>query len=162
MMKKSKDAMVYLGGAIDLAGSTDARGIIIEALTGEVGGMFNPKTAFAGITNMDGISAEIVKINKHALTNCDIAVFVLDQKVPSIGTPMEILIAKEASIPTFVIYITDDVKFVPAYISGIVNKWAAVERHGSEDEIHEGIFEILDDYNSIKEHNIQEHYFKQF
>ena len=161
-MKKSKDAMVYLGGAIDLAAGVDARGAIIKALTGEVGGMFNPKTAFAGITNMNSVSAEIVKINKHALTNCDIAVFVLDQKVPSIGTPMEILIAKEANIPTFVIYITDDVNFVPAYISGIVRKWMVVERNKPNGEIHKGIFNMLDDYDSIKEQDIQEYYFKQF
>lgn len=161
-MKRAKDAMVYLGGAIDLAAGVDARGTIIKALTGEVGGMFNPKTAFAGITNMNGVSAEIVKINKHALTNCDIAVFVLDERVPSIGTPMEILIAKEANIPTFVIYITDNVEFIPAYISGIVNEWIVVERHEPEEEIHEGIFRMLDEYENVKEKDIQEHYFKQF
>lgn len=130
--------MIYLGGAIDLV-SGETRNAWREKFAGilmsEYGiSSFNPAAAFNFNVAGDAEDAEkLIEINRRAMLTCDLAVFVMASDQPSIGTPMELLMAKQEGLPHIVIwnpsiksfdplFIQAEPNMLPAYINGIADE----------------------------------------
>lgn len=90
-------AMIYLGGAIDMATAkerTNWREDLKKALHGMYGhSSFDPASAFRVDLADHKTTKHLTEINKYAMGKCDIAIFVMNDKTPSIGTPMELYMA---------------------------------------------------------------------
>lgn len=115
--------LVYLGGPIDLAGSKDYRADLTEALHREGINAFDPKDAFKMVKLNDRVDARrLVEINRQAMLNCTVSVFVMDANVLSVGTSIEIYMAHEANKRSLVIWLSGNDKSIPAYISALVRK----------------------------------------
>jgi len=115
--------LVYLGGPIDLAGNKDYRTNLTKALHREGINVFDPKDAFKMIKLDDHMDARrLVEINKQAMLNCTVPVFVMDANVLSVGTPIEIYIAYEANKRSLMVWLSDNDKPIPAYISALVRE----------------------------------------
>lgn len=98
---------IYLGGAIDfLSGSEyNWRKDMSQKLMKAGMTAYDPSGAFAH--NVGGTVEQqraVVEINKKALANCDIALFVMYSKIPSVGTPIELMMAHQMGIKTVVIW----------------------------------------------------------
>lgn len=114
--------LVYLGGPIDLAGNKDYRTDLTEALHREGINAFDPKDAFKMANLNDRADTKrLVEINRQAMLNCTVSVFVMDANVLSVGTPIEIYMAHEANKRSLVVWLSDNDKPIPAYISALVN-----------------------------------------
>ena len=115
--------LVYLGGPIDLAGNKDYRTDLTEALHKEGINAFDPKDAFKMVKLDDHMDARrLVEINKQAMLNCTVPVFVMDANVLSVGTSIEIYMAHEANKRSLVVWLSDNDKPIPAYISALVRE----------------------------------------
>ena len=115
--------LVYLGGPIDLAGSKDYRADLTEALHREGINAFDPKDAFKMVKLDDRVDARrLVEINRQAMLNCTVSVFVMDANVLSVGTSIEIYMAHEANKRSLVVWLSGNDKPIPAYISALVRK----------------------------------------
>ena len=115
--------LVYLGGPIDLADNKDYRTDLTEALHREGINAFDPKDAFKMVKLDDRMDARrLVEINKQAMLNCTVPVFVVDANVLSVGTSIEIYMAHEANKRSLVVWLSDDDKPIPAYISALVRE----------------------------------------
>lgn len=115
--------LVYLGGPIDLAGNKDYRADLTKALHREGINAFDPKDAFKMVKLNDPVDARrLVEINRQAMLNCTVPVFVMDANVLSVGTSIEIYMAHEANKRSLVIWLSDSDKPIPAYISALVRE----------------------------------------
>ena len=115
--------LVYLGGPIDLAGNKDYRADLTEALHREEINAFDPKDAFKMVKLDNRVDARrLVEINKQAMLNCTASVFVIDANVLSVGTSIEIYMAHKANKRLLVVWLSDNNKPIPAYISALVRK----------------------------------------
>lgn len=115
--------LVYLGGPIDLAGNKDYRTDLTEALHKEGINTFDPRDAFKMVKLDDHVDARrLVEINKQAMLNCTVPVFVMDANVLSVGTSIEIYMAHEANKRSLVVWLSDNDKPIPAYISALVRE----------------------------------------
>jgi len=115
--------LVYLGGPIDLAGNKDYRADLTKALHKEGINAFDPKDAFKMIKLNDPIDARrLVEINRQAMLNCTVPVFIMDASVLSVGTSIEIYMAHEANKRSLIVWLSDNDKPIPAYISALVRE----------------------------------------
>lgn len=115
--------LVYLGGPIDLAGNKDYRTDLTEALHKEGINAFDPRDAFKMVKLDDRMDARrLVEINKQAMLNCTVPVFVMDANVLSVGTSIEIYMAHEANKRSLVVWLSDNDKPIPVYISALVRE----------------------------------------
>ena len=113
--------LVYLGGPIDLAGNKDYRTDLTEALHKEGINAFDPRDAFKMVKLDNHMDArQLVEINKQAMLNCTVPVFVMDANVLSVGTSIEIYMAHEANKRSLVVWLSDNDKPIPAYINALV------------------------------------------
>lgn len=129
--------IVYLGGPIDLV-SGEQRNKWRERFADELASRrissFNPASAFKLILQNKEDAEMLIEINKSALSNSNFAVFLMGKDMPSIGTPMELLMARQMGIPHLVIWepkissFTDEIKYkplpksLPAYIHGLADQ----------------------------------------
>lgn len=124
--------LVYLGGPIDLVSDTEAknwRSKFAQDLAAREISSFNPATAFryCGGSGDSRAAKKLIKINREALLASDFAVFVMDKNTPSIGTPMELLMAEENGIPHVVIWRSGGQ--LPAYVAGMADKVVSMFDH---------------------------------
>lgn len=99
--------LVYLGGAIDLVDGDIRQGWRdkMKHELKEIGvSTFDPASAFSVNLHHKEVAESLVKINEVALLSCDHAFFVMGDKYPSVGTPIELYIAKMNNIPHTVIW----------------------------------------------------------
>ena len=119
-------ALVFLSCAIDLASGDyqnwkkSVKTKLAEAKIGTV----DPAGTFNYVIN-EGSPAEhrhtaeaLININHHGLVNSDFALIVLDEKTPSIGTPIELYMCAIHDIPNVVVW---NGERRPAYVYGLAN-----------------------------------------
>jgi dUTP pyrophosphatase len=95
---------VYFGYPIDQNWSTRAQQLIVEVRLTlmERCAFYDPGAAF--VNGKDLLPGpEIWMVNHRALTQCEAAIFVLPQGVPTIGVPREIQVAINAGLPVAVL-----------------------------------------------------------
>jgi len=123
--------LVFLAGAIDLIPEDEARNWrdIMKAEL-QVAGIssFDPAAAFryiiSGATRQD--SKKLMNINYNAIQQCDAAIIVMSKNIPSIGTPMELLLCHQEGIRNVVVWNPNgteiDKAHIPAYINGLADQ----------------------------------------
>lgn len=115
--------LVYLGGPIDLVNENDRiqwRKGMADVLLNTYGiSTFDPAAAFNVELRDYQVSRQLVHINEVALSTCDFAVFVMSPNQPSIGTPIELMLAHKQLKPNVVIWGGDPEKPLPAYVSAL-------------------------------------------
>ena len=140
--------LVYLGGPIDLADNKDYRTDLTEALHREGINAFDPKDAFKMVKLDDRMDARrLVEINKQAMLNCTVPVFVVDANVLSVGTSIEIYMAHEANKRSLVVWLSDSDKPIPAYISALVRESDIICSSSLDNDT---ISQIVDKLKSMK------------
>ena len=140
--------LVYLGGPIDLADNKDYRTDLTEALHREGINAFDPKDAFKMVKLDDRMDARrLVEINKQAMLNCTVPVFVVDANVLSVGTSIEIYMAYEANKRSLVVWLSDSDKPIPAYISALVRESDIICSSSLDNDT---ISQIVDKLKSMK------------
>lgn len=119
-------ALVFLSGAIDLADSNyqDWKTSVKEKLAEAKIGTVDPAGTFNYVINEDSdvehrhTAEALININHHGLVNSDFALIVLDEKTPSIGTPIELYMCAIHSIPNVVVW---NGTRRPAYVYGLAD-----------------------------------------
>ena len=117
-------AFVFLSGAIDLTNKEyqNWKFEVCNQLAKENIGVIDPAGTFNYVVN--GLNHEehretaksLINVNYHSLMNSDCAIIVLDENVPSIGTPIELFLCAQQEIPHVVVW-TGQRK--PAYVYGL-------------------------------------------
>ena len=115
--------MIYLGGPIDLAKNVDRniRSEMAERLSHCGFSVYNPAGAFklpssADMTRSD--AQKVMSINKAAMFSCDHVIFMLDDSTPTMGTPMEMLMAYNKGMSSVVLWLGPKDK-VPTYVNAV-------------------------------------------
>jgi nucleoside 2-deoxyribosyltransferase len=99
--------MVYLGGPIDLQHNDayDWRKDVARELLKKGISSYDPRGAFKHNVNASVETQKaLIEINKQALLNCDVAIFVMYSQVPSVGTPIELHMAQQNGITTITVW----------------------------------------------------------
>ena len=120
--------IVYLGGAIDLAGpkGQDWKTKVKEELKNKGITCIDPAGAFsyARSNNKEdrvGTAQTIIAINKFSLENSNMAIIVINKNVPSVGTPIELKLCADELIPHVVVW-DGHHQELPVYVEGLANK----------------------------------------
>lgn len=119
-------ALVFLSGAIDLANKDyqDWKKTIKAELQANHISTADPAGTFNYVINPDHniehrhTAEALININYHALMNSDFALILLDEKTPSIGTPIELYMCAMHEIPNVVVW---NGERYPAYIYGLAD-----------------------------------------
>ena len=119
-------ALVFLSGAIDLAHKDyqNWKERVKEKLAEIKVGTVDPAGTFNYVINHDDMAEHrhtakaLIEIKHRGLINSDFALIILDEKTPSIGTPIELYMCAIHDIPNVVVW---NGKRYPAYVYGLAD-----------------------------------------
>ena len=119
-------ALVFLSGAIDLANKEyqNWKEPVKKALSENKIGTVDPAGTFNYVINNEceiehrHTAKALIEINYHSLINSDFALICLDEKVSSIGTPIELYMCATHDIPNVVVW---NGERRPAYVHGLAD-----------------------------------------